>query len=97
MEPIKIKFSKVVEEEVNVTLPLYVMDICHAYSVLGEDRAIQVCHGLSHTLSVSVVSVELACKNINSGEYQTRICTELEFLEKYREVMEAIKSKLWKS
>jgi hypothetical protein len=88
METLKIKISKSVEEIVEIQLPVYRKNECHAYYVYSETEAIKVTD-LDKHYSVSQTFSELA---FHLESYKD--CTREEFMEVYDKVEKILKSKL---
>jgi hypothetical protein len=75
----KIKVSKTIEEEVELSLPAYRKGVCHYYKIISDKLAIQVTD-LENWSAISQVGTSIA---VSTGKDE---CTEEEFNAKYEEI-----------
>ncbi len=85
MEKFIIKVNKTVVEEVEVSMPIYRIDSCHAYKIYSQDKCIQVCYSFKGRISVSQVSS--GCAYLSDT---TKDCTESDFMVAYEKALDIL-------
>ena len=88
--------KKVTYQEVEIQLPYYCKNICHAYAILDEKTAIMVCYGYDGGESVNNYSgyIDLAIDKTNEADVVE--ITYSEFKDLYHETIAKINQNLIK-
>ena len=90
----KTTIKQTTEVEVEIQLPYYFKNICHAYAIFDEQTSVMINYGSTGGESINNYSSYIDLSIIRSTDSDAIVITSSEFKDLYNEVLKNINSKL---
>ena len=91
----KTTIKKTTEVEVDIQLPYYFKNICHAFAIIDEKTAICICYGLEEHQSIQNYSSMIEQALGNSMKIDSIEITAVDFKDIYHNVITELNNKIW--
>jgi hypothetical protein len=90
----KTTIKQTTEVEVEIQLPYYFKNICHAYAIFDEQTSVMVNYGSTGGEAINNYSSYIALSISRSTDLDAIVITSSEFKDLYNEVLKNINAKL---
>ena len=91
----KTTIKKTIEVEVDIQLPYFFKNICHAYAIFDEQTSVMINYGSTGGESINNYSSYIDLSISRSTDSDSIEITKGDFLEIYHNVMTELNNKIW--